>query len=225
MATHLREEVSAEVAADTCAAIASALASDPVTQPLAPLWEKLTDKGDALAAERRSLERATQRARAILAVADAIWDTDVAACGRDLFDQSSGRRDAVPYTRFFVGTSPSQVQDFGIDREVAQGRLWIKELGRDPAEALAVKWTPRFTTTTDALETASKDRVERLSALAIHGTSEVLYVEAINLELDRLEGDLKKLFPGQPDRVASFLASTKPRRKKGKDDDDTAGGL
>ncbi|APR84186.1 two-component hybrid sensor and regulator [Minicystis rosea] len=223
LATHLREDTAAQTAADLCAAIASALDSDPTTKPLAPLWEQLTGKGDALAAERRTLERAAQRARALLAVTDGVWDPEVAAFGRDLLDQSGGRRDAVPYTRFFVGASPSEVQDFGIEREIAQGRLWIRELGRDPAEALSVKWTPRFNGATDALEKASKDRVERLTALAVHGTGEVLYIESVNLEIDRLEGELKKLFPGQPERVASFLAATKPRRKK-KDDDDTAGG-
>jgi len=31
----------------------------------------------------------------------------------------------------------------------------------------------------------------------------------VNRELDRLEGDLKKLFPGKPNRVASYLAATR----------------
>jgi hypothetical protein len=37
----------------------------------------------------------------------------------------------------------------------------------------------------------------------------VLFIDDVNREIDRLEGDLKKLFPGEPDRVASYLAATR----------------
>ncbi|MDI3289708.1 hypothetical protein [Polyangium sp. 15x6] len=222
MATHLRPNTSAQPAADTCAAIADGLASDEATKHLAPLWESLTAKGDALAAERRKLERSLGRARARLAVADAQWDPEVAAFGRDVVDKTGGRRDAAPYTRFFKDVSPSAAQDFGVDREVKQGREWTDELGRNPDEPLALKWSPRLGAVTDKLDGAAKERANGLRALALQGTSEELYVEDINLELDRLEGDLKKLFPGQPKRVAAFLEPTRARRKRAAGDGDDA---
>ncbi|MDC3961793.1 hypothetical protein [Polyangium jinanense] len=214
MATHLRPNTSAQPAADICAAIADGLASDEATKHLAPLWESLTAKGDALAAEGRKQERALGRARARLAVADAQWDPEVASFGRDVVDKTGGRRDVPPYTRFFKDVSPSAAQAFGIDREVKQGREWLDELGRNPDEPLALKWSPRLGTVTDKLDDTAKERANGLRALALQGTSEELYVEDINLELDRLEGDLKKLFPGQPKRVAAFLEPTRPKRKR-----------
>jgi hypothetical protein len=45
-----------------------------------------------------------------------------------------------------------------------------------------------------------------------------LLVGEVNVELDRLEGDLKKLFPGAPNRVASYLAATRSNYQKGKSD-------
>ncbi|MDC3960053.1 hypothetical protein [Polyangium jinanense] len=220
MVTHLRTSTSPQLAADICAAIADGLTSDDTTKHLAPLWESLAAKGDALSAERRKLERALGRARARLAVADAQWDPEVAAFGRDVVDKTGGRRDVPPYTRFFKVVSPSAAQDFGVEREVKQGREWLDELGRNPDEPLALKWTPRLGAVTDKLDGASKERANGLRALALQGTSEELYVEDINLELDRLEGDLKKLFPGQPKRVAAFLEPTRPKRKREADSAD-----
>jgi hypothetical protein len=37
-----------------------------------------------------------------------------------------------------------------------------------------------------------------------------LLIDDVNREIDRLEGDLKKLFPDAPNRVASYLAATRP---------------
>ncbi|MDI1435419.1 hypothetical protein [Polyangium sorediatum] len=214
MATHLRTNTSAQLAADICASIADGLSSDDATKHLASLWESLTATGDALSAERRKLERALGRARARLAVADAQWDPEVAAFGRDVVDRTDGRRDAPPYTRFFKDVSPSAAQAFGIEREVKQGRAWLDELGRNPDEPLALKWTLRLGSVTNKLDGSAMQRADGLRALALQGTSEELYVEDINLELDRLEGDLKKLFPGQPKRVAAFLEPTRPKRKR-----------
>ena len=222
MATHLRDDMAAQSAGDICASIASALDSDPVTQPLASLWDALAQKGDALAAQRRTMERTLARARARLSVADARWDAETASFGREVVNESNGRRDQPPYTRFFAGVTPSDAQAFGVDREVKQGRAWGLELAREPGSTLETKWTPRLSGATDVLEATSKERGAAMSALALHGTTELLYIGEINLELDKLEGALLQLFPGQPKRVASFLAATKPRRKR--NDDDEGGG-
>jgi len=222
MATHLRDDISAQATGDVCAAIASALDGDPATKPLAPLWDALAEKGDALAGQRRKLERALGRARARLTVADTLWDAETSAFGRDVVNESDGRRDRPPYTRFFADVTPSDAQTFGVNREVEQGRAWIKELGRNPSESLSEKWTPRLTSATDTLEATSKERTTHLNALALHGTTELLFVGDINLELDKLEGDLKKLFPGQPKRVASYLSVTKPRRRRASSEEEGA---
>jgi len=218
MATHLRETTSAQGAADTCAAIAGALDSDDNTKHLAPLWDSLTAKGDLLANERRKLERALLRARARLAIADATWDPEIGAFARDVLDQSGGKRDQLPNTRFFNAVTASEAQDFGVEREIKQGEGWLDELDRNPTEPLAVKWKPRLTKVNGALSTAATNRTNALRAVALQGTSETIYIEEINLELDKLEGDLLKLFPGQPKRVAAFLEATRPRRKRSGDD-------
>jgi hypothetical protein len=214
MATHVREDAAIETAADICGSIAGALDADSAARHLAPNWDGLTAKADGLSAARRTAERTLARARARLAVMDAVWDPEIAAFGRDLFDRSAGNREQAPYTRFFKTTTPSAAQEFGIEREVQQGKDWIAELGRDPNEDLAKKWTPRLVAVNENLETASTNRRNALQALALQGTAEELFISDLNLEIDKLEGELLKLFPGQPKRVAAFLDATKPRRSK-----------
>jgi hypothetical protein len=214
MATHVREDTSIQAAADITASIAGALDADFEAKHLAPSWDALTAKGDGLVAARRAAERTLARARAKLAVRDALWDPEVAAFGRDMVDQSGGNREQPPYTRFFKTVTPSAAQEFGIDREVQQGKDWIAELARDPNEALAQKWTPRLKAVTENLATASANRRNALQAVALQGTAEELFIADLNREIDILEGELLKLFPGQPKRIAAFLESTKPRRSK-----------
>lgn len=220
MAAHLREDMAAQTAADICADIAAGLEADPDTKDLAPLWDALAAKGDSLAAGRRKLERTLGKARASVTVLDAIWDAEAGAFARDVLNESDGRRDGAPNTRFFAGTPASEAQTFGIDREVKEARAWIRELGRNPSEALAQKWTPRLSTATDKLEAAGKSRTSALDPLAMHGTTETLYVEEINVEIDKLEGTLKQRFPRQPKRVAAYLEPTRPKRSRKRDDEE-----
>jgi hypothetical protein len=223
MATHLRDNATIQFAADICASIAGALDSDPQAKHLAPLWDSLTAKGDALVLTRRTAERTLARARAKLAVFDALWDPEIAAFGRDVVDQSGGKRDQAPYTRFFKNVSPSAAQDFGIDREVQQGTEWIAELGRDPNEPLAVKWTPRLKLVNENLANGSTVRRNALQTVALQGTAEELFIADVNRELDILEGDLLKLFPGQPKRVAAFLEATRPSTRRTRLEPETNG--
>ncbi|MBK9260676.1 MAG: hypothetical protein IPM54_12745 [Polyangiaceae bacterium] len=221
MATHIRDTTIIENATDICAAIAGGLESDPETKHLAPLWDGLTAKGDALVSARRVAERTLGRARVRLDVLDAKWDPEVGAFGRDVVDQSGGKRDQAPYTRFFKNVSPSAAQDFGVDREVAQGNAWLAELARDPNEPLAQKWTPRLAAATEALATGSTNRRKALETLALQDTAEELFIADVNIEIDVLEGELLKLFPGQLKRVAAFLSPTKPRTKRSRKKDDS----
>ena len=214
MATHLRDNTTISFAADVCASIAGAVESDPQTKHLAPTWDALTTKADGLVLDRRNAERTLARARARLAVLDAVWDPEVAAFGRDIVDQSGGNREAAPYTRFFKTVTPSGAQDFGIDREVQQGRDWIAELNRDPNEPIAVKWSPRLKHVTDDLADGATARRNALQTLGLQGTAEELFIDDVNREIDILEGELLKLFPGQPKRVAAFLESTRPSTKR-----------
>ncbi len=212
MGTHIRETsaigTAVEIVDTTCAAIES----DPATSHLAPTWSSMRDKGDELAANGRKLDRDVARARGRLNVQDTLWDTTVAGFGRAVVDAANGRRDQPPYTRFFAKAPPSAVQDFGIQREIDLARVWLTELARDPGEPLAQTWTPKLKEATDALEAAFSQRNDTVGALAPQQTSVVLYIDSVNREIDRLEGDLKKLFPGEPDRVASYLAATRPSR-------------
>jgi hypothetical protein len=198
--------------ADTVDSIAAGLESDPETTELAGTWTDITAKADVMSAARRKLNREASRARVRLTVRDGLWDRTVAAFGRAAVDASGGRRDQAPYTRFFAKVTPSKAQTFGIEREIELGRSWEVELGRHPDEPLAVTWIPRLKDATDTLETAFKARNAAVTALGPQQTSTILFIDDVNRELDRLEGDLKKLFAGQPDRVADFLAATRPNR-------------
>jgi hypothetical protein len=60
---------------------------------------------------------------------------------------------------------------------------------------LAQTWTPKLKEATDALEMAFSQRNDTVKAIRPQHTSVVLFIDDVNRELDRLEGDLKKLFP------------------------------
>lgn len=209
MATKVPEGVSIRVVVEVTDSICAALESDPETGTLAPTWAAMRDKADGLAKSRLDCDRAATRARARLAVGDAKWDATVAAFGRAVVDVSGGRRDQPPYTRFFSKATPSATQNFGIQRELEMAHAWLVELARNPAEPLAQTWTPKLKAATDALEMAFNQRNDTVNALAPLQTSVALLIDDVNRELDRLEGDLKKLFPGAPTRVASYLAATR----------------
>lgn len=212
MSTKMKENASIETAVNVVDSISAALESDPAASSLAPAWVAMRNKADGLAENGRKIDRDALRARSRLTVQDSQWDTTVAAFGRAVVDASGGRRDQAPYTRFFAKTTPSAVQDFGIGREIELGRSWLAELSRNPSEALAQIWTPKLKDATDALEMAFNQRNDTVKALGPQRTSVVLFIDDVNRELDRLEGDLKKLFPGNPDRVASYLAATRNSR-------------
>jgi len=199
------------------------LESDPEAAALAATWAPMRDKGDGLAKSRLDCDRAATRARARLAVCDAKWDATLAAFGRAVVDASGGRRDQPPYTRFFGKTTPSAAQKFGIEREIESARAWLVELGRNSAEPLAQTWTPKMKDATDALEMAFNQRNDTVKALGPLQTSVILLIDDVNRELDRLEGDLKKQFPGQTDRVASYLAATRNNRPASTGDEPSPG--
>jgi hypothetical protein len=222
MGTHVRENASIETVVDIVDATCAAVESDPATKSLAQTWAAMRDSADKLAENGRKLNREVLRARSRLNVQDSLWDATVAAFGRAVVDTSGGRRDQPPYTRFFSKATPSSAQDFGIQREIETARTWLAELARNPSEPLAQTWTPRLTEATDALEASFNQRNETVSMLAQQQTSVVLLIDDVNREIDRLEGDLKKLFPGAPDRVASYLAATRPSRRGTTDQPDPA---
>jgi hypothetical protein len=217
MATKIPDGASIRVVVGVADSTQAALESDPETSALAPTWAAMRDKADAQAKARLDADRAVERARIRLGVCDAKWDATVAAFGRAVVDASGGRRDQAPCVRFFGKTTPSAAQKFGIEREIEAGRAWLVELGRDPTEPLAQTWTPKMKAATDDLEMGFNQRNDTVKALGPLQTSVVLLIDDVNRELDRLEGDLKKLFPGQPDRVASYLAAT--RRQSSSNDD------
>lgn len=108
----------------------AAIASAPETVALAPMWLALRDQADAHGKARMDADRALSRARARLAVADAKWDTTVAAFGRAVVDASGGRREQAPYTRFFGKVTPSTAQTFGVQREIDTATGWLTDSAR-----------------------------------------------------------------------------------------------
>lgn len=167
---------------------------------------------DALAKARSDADRALARARIQLGVLDAKWDTTVASFGRNVVDVAGGQRGVPDYLRFFGKASPSAVQDFGIQREIDSARAWLVELARDPNQPLSQTWTPKLKTATDELEMALNRRRDCQRAIEPLQTAVLLLIDDVNHELNRLEGDLKKLFPMDAARVASYLSATRASR-------------
>ena len=97
------------------------------------------------------------------------------------------------------------------------GPTWISG-AETAAEPLATTWTPQLKQATDSLDEASQARNQSVQALGSHQTTVTLFVDDVNCELDRLEGQLKLLFPGNAPRVASYLAVTRPQRAAVPDD-------
>ena len=213
MATHLRDMGAAD-AADICDEIASGLLASETARTLAALWTALTLRGDNIAAEHRTHRRATGRARAREKVADVNWDRNNASFGRALVDASGGKRDVAPYSTFYPTSTPSKISEFGIDREVEVGRNILALLASEAGATLRDTWAPRWSANTEALSAASLTKKEAIRAQATFGANEELYIEEINRELDRLEGDLLRLFPGERDAIDAFLAPTRPTPKR-----------
>jgi hypothetical protein len=219
MATRIPEGASIKVVVEAVDATHAAISSDPETAALAPTWLELRDQADAQNKARTDADRALSRARARLAVSDAKWDATVAAFGRALVDASGGKRDQAPYTRFFGKVTPSSVQAFGVQREMETGARWLIELGRNTDEPLSQVWAPKLKAANDELSLAVSQRTECLRALEPLRTAVLLLIDDVNRELTRLEGDLKKIFPTAPDRVASYLAATRSTRVATADDE------
>lgn len=218
MATRIPEGSSIRIVVEAVDATHAAIASDPETTALAQTWLALRDQADAQAKARNDADRALIRTRARLSVCDAKWDASVAAFGRAVVDVSGGRRDQPPYTRFFGKATPSAAQKFGIAREIEIARGWLVELARNPTEPLAQTWTPKMKAATDELEMAFNQRNDGLRAIEPLRAAVLLLIDDVNRELDRLEGDLKKTFPGAPERVASYLAATRPGSSSANDE-------
>jgi hypothetical protein len=94
------------------------------------------------------------------------------------------------------------VQTFGIQREIDSARAWLVELARNPKEPLAQTWTPKLKAVTDELEMCHNQRNDCLRAIEPLQTAVLLLADDVNRELNRLEGDLKKIFAGTPERVS-----------------------
>lgn len=216
MATHLRDHTSAADGADISDEIAGGLEADEATAALAATWNGLAARGDAVALARRTARRTSGRARAREKVIDARWDRHDSAFGRAVLDASGGKRTEEPYATFFGKAPPSAVNAYGIEREVEMGRSYVALLAGDIGAALRAAWSAGWTTVNDALAAASRAKKDAVLAEAPHDAAETLYIDDINKELDRLEGDLLKIFPGDRATVDAFLAPTRGRARKQK---------
>lgn len=223
MATHLRDDTNARDAADICDEVAAGLEADAQTAALAPAWIALRDRGDAQAIQTRDAKRTTGRARARERVADAGWDRNDLAFARASLDASGGKRDAAPYATFYGAASASTANTWGVDREVEFGRSIVRLLATEVGAALRGAWAALWETKTETLAAASRAKKDAVMAESTHSALAALYVDDINRELDRLEGDLLRIFPGDRDSVEAFLSPTRrPTKKKKGDGDDAA---
>ena len=110
-----------------------------------------------------------------------------------------------------VGESSGIVTKYGTDREVGFARVLLAKLAERLAVVgdIAATWHPKLLASTDALEGASDERKNAVVAMGPLLTAQYLYVEDVNLELDRVEGQLQQIFPGDAKRVASYLVATR----------------
>ena len=219
MATHLRDMGAAD-AADICDAVAAGLDASETTRTLALAWTALVLRGDDIAAQCRQHRRATGRARAREKVADVNFDRNNSAFSRYALDASNGKRDIAPYATFYAGVAPSTINAYGVDREVEIGRGILGILASDAGAAHRETWAPRWSANTEALAAATRTKKDAVLAQATFSANETLYIEEINRELDRLEGELLRLFPGDRDSVEAFLAPTRPTPKRKRDEGD-----
>lgn len=191
------------------------------TRVFATAWTALFLRGDEFAAQGRYHRRATGRARAREKVADVNWDRNNLGFSRFTLDASNGRRDAAPYTTFYPVAAPSKINEYGIDREVEIGRGIVSILASDAGAPFRAAWESRWAANNEALASAARTKKDAILAQATFSANETLYIEEINRELDRLEGDLLRLFAGERDSVDAFLAPTRPTPKRNRNDDGT----
>jgi hypothetical protein len=225
MATHLRIDLDIHTVADVVDAVAAGLHADPATTSLAATWDAMRDKADAIAADVRARRRASRRSRARLAVADQVADDDHAALGRAALDVAIGDRGAEPYRSLYGDVPPSEAQKFGAARSVAFGRRTAAELER-VGGPLQASFGARVAASTNALEAALAERGAAALAESTASSAADVFIEDVNRELDRLEGDLLRLFPRASGRVAAFLSPTRREpaaRKADRGGDETSG--
>ncbi len=208
-------------AADICDAIAAALDASDTTRALATVWTALALRGDEIATQGRNHRRATGRARAREKVADVNWDRNNLGFSRFVLDASNGRRDEAPYSTFYPVAPPSKINEYGIDREVEIGRGIVSILASDAGAPFRAAWESRWAANNEALASAARSKKDAILAQATFSANEELFIEEINRELDRLEGDLLRLFPGDRDSVEAFLAPTRPTTRRNRNDDGT----
>lgn len=219
MAPHVREGTSIQAVVEMVDAVAGGLEADPLTASLAPTWATMVARGDDLSAMLTAARRASRRAGQRLFVVDKRWDETIAAFGRHVLDLAGGARDAQPYTRFFHALRPSDAQKVGPARALATGDEWLLEIDREPSSALATEWKPRIVLVQDALRVAHGGRGDALRAEGPIVTAVRLYVDDLNHEIDRLEGDLLRIFAGRRERAAAFFEPFRPARRAGEPED------
>lgn len=125
------------------------------------------------------------------------WDRHDSAFRRAVLDAAGGKRGEEPYATFFGKAPPSTVNAYGIEREVEIGRGYVALLASEVGAGLRTAWSAGWATINDALAAASRAKKDAVLAEAPHDAAETLYIDDINKELDRLEGDLLKIFPGE----------------------------
>jgi hypothetical protein len=209
MATHIRENTSTSTVVEAVDGIAAAVGADPQTLHLAPSWTALVTRGDDLAHRIELARRTLRRARAVVAVRDSIWDAWIKQVDREMLATSGGHRDHSSYAVFFGDASANDATRWGIDREVEFGRALLAKMGPEATSPVASRYAPRTRELTEALATANDARKEALRAIGPLLGEQLLYIEDVNAEIDRLEGQLQVLFPREPKRVASYLSATK----------------
>ena len=161
---------------------------------------------DASRAARRRRSTSMNRSRTR---APGRWGRHDSAFGRALLDAASGKRENAPYSLFYGATPPSAINAYGVDRQVETGRTFLRLLAADSGAALRAAWAAGWEAVNEALATASRAKKDATLAEAPHSVAEALYVDDVNKELDRLEGDLLKRFPGDRATVDAFLAPTR----------------
>ena len=144
----------------------------------------------------------------MVAVRDSIWDAWIKQVDREILASVSGDRGHSSYAQFFGAASANDATRWGIDREVEFGRGLVGKLGPETSP-IGSRYTARTRELTEALATANDARKAAVRALGPLLGEQLLYIEDVNTEIDRLEGQLQVLFPREPKRVASYLAATK----------------
>lgn len=188
----------------------AALLSDPETESLAPATKKVAQALRAAAAQTESMEGERVEAQALLVRADLVVDKRVRQLDLDLLAALSGQRGDERYRQVFPRGASTVIALRGAE-ESAAVELVVK--GLQTAHPELYKRHGAELKKLAAAASAAEDALIKLEAAADQVfTTELAARRALVRQLQKNEGALTVMFPGDRAAVRSFFRATRRRQ-------------